>query len=377
MPDKPTTIVTEIDPELLSTSHAIASLVEVIDPVTEEVILEIDENIGGSVSLDATAGIRGTLDLTLVDDGSGDVLPTNADSPLAPFGNELRVSRGIETANVIQLVRLGIFRIVRPASDDQSQVRVSGLDRAHRYVEASFLEPYNVDSGTEAITAIEEVLGGVWAPTFDLPDVSYPLPPLIADVGDDRWAFAQGIATAIGCELYHDDNGIVTGRQIAHASEASAVGEFAEGPNGVLLGVEREWDREPLYNHWTASSESTGGSDDGTISEVALDDNPNSPTYFYGDFGRKPNRYSSQYIQDIEGAQNVANSLLARSLGAPDVVNFDVTVDPTRRPSDVIRITREQLNLDEYHVLDSVSIPLEPAGVLNGRTRALVELAGG
>src|SRR5688572_33217417 len=51
---------------------------------------------GGSVTLDSRAASRGRFDLTLVDDGSLGLVPTEAVSMLAPYGNEVRISRGLD-----------------------------------------------------------------------------------------------------------------------------------------------------------------------------------------------------------------------------------------------------------------------------------------
>src|SRR5688572_10172044 len=63
--------------------------------------------LAGAVTLDASADVRSTLDLTV--DGTA-LWPTFANSLLAPYGNEIFVRRGIQYGiGVTEWVSLGYF----------------------------------------------------------------------------------------------------------------------------------------------------------------------------------------------------------------------------------------------------------------------------
>lgn len=359
-------IVTELDG--LDSSYKLATRVDVlVDGVVERTI---DETVEGQVSFDGNAASRGRVDLTIVDDGRGDLIPTQAGDLLSPYGNEVAVYRGRYVGSEPHLYPLGIYRIDRSTADGE-QVRISGTDRSARIIDAAFEDPYNVTSGTNVTTAISNVITPAYPDvTTDFVSVTVPLPALIADEGDDRWAFAQGLAKAIGCELFFDDAGTLVLRPIVTSISGNPDAEFNEGD--VLLGAERDWDRSPVYNRVIATGENTTET---TIPRgVATDENALSPTYYHGDFGHKPYRWSNPYITSSTQASTAAASILAQKLGAPDIISFEALVDPARRPGDVVRVTRERLGALEDHCLDRVDIPLGHNGTMSGNTRATQEI---
>ena len=76
----------------------------------------------------------------MIDDGTMGWVPKAADDYLAPFGNELRVYRGIEFGDQIELVPLGVFGIDRVSTQDTGagiEVSVSGLDRSWRFIQSA------------------------------------------------------------------------------------------------------------------------------------------------------------------------------------------------------------------------------------------------
>ena len=350
-------------------SHRLATEVVVIDSVGTETSLPIVE---GTVTLDQRAAVRGRCDLTLADDGTLGFIPDEGDDLLAPYGNEIRVSRGITFPDdTIELVSLGVFRIQEALVDDGPDgltVRIAGLDRAQRFVDARFEEPYQVAAGTNYATAIEAVLTDAWPDvTTDFQSTSLTTPALIAQEGDDRWAFAQEMARSLGMALYFDGDGTAV---LAPDALSSPVMELAEGQGGVLLSAGRRWTREGTFNRVIATGENTG--ETAPARGVATDDNVLSPTYYYGAFGRVPRFYVSPFITTDAQADAAAQSILDRELGTTESVNFGALVLPHLEPGDTVTITRERSGIDEDHVLDSLTIPLSASEGMSGQTRARV-----
>lgn len=347
----------------LTESHRIATQVEVL--VDGQVEQTLDTVTDGNVSFDSGAASRGRCDLTVVTEPGSELIPTDPSSPLNVYGTELQISRGIDGS---QLTSLGIYRIDRATADGET-VRVSGLDRSAWVIDAAFEDPYNVAAGSDCLTIIEEVVrGGYPQLVTDFVTVSIPLPALIAEEGDDRWAFAQGLATAIGCILYFGDEGELVLRPTPTSITGNPIATIAEGEGGVLLGLERDWDRSPVHNRIIVTAENT--TEDTVTRGVATDDNPASPTYYHGGFGKKPMRWSNPYVITADQCNTAAQSILAEKIGAPDVLSFEALVDPARRPWDVVQVERERLGVAENHVLDSVSLPLTASGTMSAATRA-------
>src|SRR5690606_14618420 len=153
-------------------SHTIATQVDVL--VDGDVRHTITTAIGGQVTLDAKAQTRGRLDLQLVDDPYGSLLPLTPTDLLAPYGQELHVKRGVRYPDgTSELIGLGVYRIESPTPQDGPQGRmisVTGYDRSKRIQDARFEEPYQIAQGTNYTEAILEQLLDAW------PDMPHPFP---------------------------------------------------------------------------------------------------------------------------------------------------------------------------------------------------------
>lgn len=326
--------------------------------------------VSGTVTLDARAASRGRFECSLVDDGTLGLVPTTAASLLAPYGNELKVYRGLVLpSGVIETPSVGVFRIDAANIEDTADglaISLSGLDRSARVIDARFEEPYEVAAGTNVETAIRNVV------TVAIPDVvtvfpgvTFVTPQLRAEEGADRWKFAQDIATASGLELYFDGDGAL---RLAPAASGDAVATIAEGEGGVLLSAARGWVREGTYNAVIATGENTGEA--APARGVARDLDPLSPTYFYGPYGKVPRFFASQFIATNAQAQAAAQAMLERELGTTQTVRFGAIVDPSLEPGDTIRVTRQRSGIDEENTVDSLVVPLGVDQPMTGSTRA-------
>jgi hypothetical protein len=359
--------VSDLWVDAIRVSHRIAVRATILDEETE---IALEEVLSGQVTLDARAATRGRCDLTV--SGASDLVPTSRTDALAPYGNEIRIERGITyPGGSTELVSLGVFRIEDATiadSGDNLEVRISGLDRSARLIDARFEEPYQVASGTNIADAILEVVTEGWPEVAtDFMVVDATVPKLIAEEGGDRWAFAQSMATSIGAELYFDGDGVLILRPVPTPTQDFAY-ELVEGEDGVLVSAERTWSRQGAFNRVIATGENTKG--DTSVRGVATDEDPDSPTYYYGQFGQVPRFYSSPFITTDEQAEDAAAGILAKELGATQSVSFGAIVDPALEPGDVVKITRQRAGIDETNVIDALTIPLSAEGTLTGTTRA-------
>jgi len=356
--------------QAVTESHVVASRVDVL--VNGEVAHTITGTVEGQVTLDQTASVRGRCELTIVEP---DLIPTNYQALLTPYGNELRVYRGVRhPGGVDELVSLGVLRIDEVDIVDGAegpQIQLSGLDRSARVSDARFEEPYQVAEGTNTATAIQSVLQGGWPDIpLSLTNTSATTPAIAADEGGDRWDFAQQLAKAVGMSLYFDGDGVCVTVPVSSATD-SPVSYIAEGEGGVLIQASRSWSREGTYNRVVAVGENT--SDDAPPARgVAKYTNTGRPTYYYGSFGRVPRFYASPFVSTDAQAQSAAEAMLSRELGTTQQVTFGALVNPALEPDDVVRITRVASGVDESHVIDSLTVPLGAGEPMTGRTRAVV-----
>lgn len=354
----------------LAGSHELALRVTLLPDGTE-----ITAGISGSVALDAKASNRGRLDLTLGDDGSLGLIPDSPTSDLAPYGNEIKVERGLTYPDgTTEMVALGVFRLQEIEVEDAGsslEVKITGIDRSKRIEEAAFETPYQVVAGTNFGAAILSTLQAA-GPTLEtnFGATSLASPALIAEEGSDRWAFCQGMAEAIGMELYFDGDGVCVLRPVSTAA-GDVIADLVEGAGGVLLGpVGRRWTREGSFNRVIYTGENAG---EGAIPRgLATDENPLSPTYYFGPYGKVPVFVNSSYVVTDTQAQDAATGKLAKELGTSQSISFGSVVNPALEPGDVVQVTRERAGVDEKHVLDQVTIPLSATESMTGQTRATV-----
>lgn len=325
------------------------------------------ELAGGTVTLDGTAAIRGRCDLTVADPT---LMPESASDLLAPYGNEIRVERGVEYSDeTTELVSIGVFGIQRPSLKPNDAVRVTGNDRSKRISDARFESPVTVVAGTNVAIAIRDILRGAWgAIPMSFIATTVTTPTASAEEGGDPWAFCQSLATGAGLDLYFDGGGTCVLRTTPIGVSGPPVAQFVEGAGGVLLDAERAWDREGAYNRWIVTGENVN--EVTPYRAVATDDDPTSPTYYYGKFGKVPKFFQSELIQSALQASDAANAMKARELGTTQLINFGTIVNPALEPDDTIRIRRESLGIDEDNLIQSLSIPLSPQEAMAGVCRA-------
>lgn len=357
----------------LQTGHKVATRLEVLTNGTA--VHTITSGVDGTVTLDINAAVRGRFDLTVIDDGTLGLVPNDRSSLLAPYGNEIKISRGIEFPDgTSELVSLGVFRIDRVDVEDNGNsgmtIKVSGQDRAVRIADARFEDPYQVAAGTNVNTAIQNVVSAVFpAATFALAASSATTPLVTAKEQDDRWKFAQDLAASIGCVLFFDGDGVCRSQPVSQLGQTAPAAQLVEGEGGLLLSAAASWVRQGAYNAVIATGENTGNGV--PVRGVARDLDPLSATYYYGPFGQVPRWYSSPFLTTAAQAVDAAAGILARELGGTRQVSFGTVCNPALEPNDVVRITRQAAGLDEDHVIDQITIPLSAEGAITGRTRAV------
>lgn len=363
--------------EALTRGYKLCLVIQVLDGATGDVLAELDTVENGSVTLDSSAAIRGRCELSIIDDGLRDLIPFTPQDMLAPYGNEIRLGRGIRYPDgTAEAISLGVFRLRNVNPDDtgsSTTIHITGLDRWSRITDARFEETWVIPAGTNVVEAIRLTVQATYPDCpLDLGTTNFTTPQRIGERGGDRGVFIQELATSIGSELYFDGTGTLVRRPIALATDNNRW-TVSEGEGGALLRVGRPWDVERIYNKVITSGEPQDGSP--PVCASAEDNNPFSPTFYGGKFGQRPRFYVSQLITAQEQAALTSAGILAKSLGSSQQVTFDQMVDPTMEPGKVVRIMRERLGLDEKHVLDTLTIPLAASESMPGRTR-VTEVVG-
>ena len=319
--------------------------------------------VDGGIDYDRTAARLARLDVVLAEPTR---IPTSSADILTPFGYELQMWRGIRIGTVDELVPLGVFPIQTSSVDGVSLASsITAYDRSQLVSDARFEDVYQVPAGENFADAIQALIAdGVAGLEYLFPSVTFTTPLLTFDAQDDRWEAGQQMAKSIGHELLFDGFGRCMMRP-EPVFTATPVAAVSEGTN--MVSTTLQLDRTTAYNRVIATSQNSGLG--AQFRGVATDDNPASPTYYLGPFGRRPRFFASEFLASDAQCETAAASVLAANLGVARSVNFAAVPDPRFECSDVVLIHRAALNLDDLHIIDTLRIDLSPSAAMSGTTR--------
>lgn len=324
--------------------------------------------MSGSVVVDGTAKIRSTLDLTT--DGYG-MWPTGSASTLfLPYGNEIFVERGIAySGGSYEYVGLGYFRIQTPEQQQppNGPIRIIANDRMAGIIDAQLLAPVQFLAGTTVGAILSTLILDVYpGATIQWDDASDTI-AITADLitGSDRYGFCDDLVKAVAKIWYWDYRGVLVIKSLPNPS--TPVYDISAGAGGVLVSMARTLTRDRVYNAVVASSGATNST--GTSRGVAFDNNPASPTYFFGPFGPIPEFFSSPILATDGQASLAAATILQTSLGLPYSVDLTTVPNPALEPFDPVTTRAGGKEPVETHILQKVTVPLTAAGAMSATTR--------
>lgn len=322
---------------------------------------------GGDVRLDATADIRGSVELETTDPW-----PEDSSGLLTPYGNEVFVERGVVFGNgSVEWVSLGYFRISDVEQDDapDGPLRITAHDRMSNVVDSKLEAPRQYAAGVQVAAVFADLVGDL-----------YPGVPIVFDFDataatfstshvaeEDRYAFLKAIADSFGKIMFWDYQGIL---QVQTAPDPTMpVWGVTHGEKGVLVRAARSLSRQDAFNAVVASGEVAG--EKPPVRAVVYDTNPQSPTYWGGPFGKVPYKMTSSMIQTNDQANAAALAKLTRSLGVPYGIDFQAVPNPALEPLDPVKVSYAN-KPEEIHVVETLTIPLAAESAMDGTTRKQV-----
>lgn len=323
--------------------------------------------LDGSVKFDQAAAVRRTCEVTLQCPAS--LVPTfTRRTVLDPFGNELRISRGIDyglsgTAGP-ELVPLGVFRVETTSVTDgpagDSVVTLAGYDRSDAISRAKFVRPYPIPAGTNLAVAAAAIVTDrsslPTAPQMILSPVTETTPLHLLEEGADPWADGvEQLAIAAGCEAFYDVSGTWLFRPEPQVLDPAVV-TLSEGPGCTILEMDREYTPGP--NGVIITGESSFA---GPVRGEAFDLNPSSPTYWYGPYGQRPVWETHPLAITSTIANRIARTRLLQLSGAGEQVTLRMIPDASLQEGDVVHLRRARSGLDDLLMLQSGDVPLTHA----------------
>lgn len=338
--------------------------------------------IGGSLTIDGTRQVRrqGGMQLasleTTLGVGSAAVADRDTIARLTTEAARLTVEWGIRFPDLTEeWIQVATLRVEETTFDSiTGDLNVtSALDLGGIVTDATIIVPFVPYVGATPMSMLDAIVALVndaypasQAPTWSIDpalDAATPVPDGTVLVGD-RWTAIQNFASALNADVYCDHAG--TWQVQAAGQDRTPVWHVTAGEDGVLVGEVSTFTRRDTFNaagvRWESPDKTTG-------LVFVTDDDPASPTYWQGPFGKKPRpEETNQTITTEEQARARADALLASSKGRARGIALTTLHMPLLEPGDVIGVFLPD-GTAERHVLDSMSLPLGPGGTMTMQTR--------
>lgn len=355
-------------------SHTVLSRAEVWSGNTFLRSLDLS---GGSVTASAKSGTRRTCQVqTLLQPGDA-LIAGSAFDPLSPYGNEVRVWRGVQFSDgTEEMVPLGVFviqAIEYQATASGVSVSISGVDRSQKVAQNRWTGPFQATGSTALATNLTRLLQDRW-PGVTLAFTPQTTPTTQQQVfgiggGNDPWKDAVEYAQKAGYDLYFDRSGACVLEPLPDVDAIEPRRFYVEGESSVLIDVTRSDSVEETYNGVVYIAEGSGI--DTPLRAEAWDSNPASPTYRFGNFGQKPYIVSQSAISDATTADRAVKALLSQYLGASQSIRWTGLVDPSLDPNDAVYVESSATSVAQTLILDELTIPLAATDAMQATARTI------
>jgi hypothetical protein len=335
--------------------------------------------LGFRINVDGSADIRRAMSAELQADP--DLIPQNSGSALAPYGAEIQLRGGWwwdtnkgwqRTLHSGGIFRIDVATIRRTA--EQRGIALEGQDRAASVDAGGFWATTTVQPGDDIIeritTMLDRALPGV---ETNFASASYAAPRLLVwEEGDSPWKACRELAASIGMELFFDANGVCVLRRISSIVHTVPAVDYVVGTSDIT-SIERTFDARSGYNRYVVIGQDTALK---PVRGVAKDDDPNSPTYYGGRFGKR----TAPIIRDpavgtTAQAVEAARGWLNRDRGGTEDIELVTLPDWRREAGDVARIVDREMGISESAVVENFVLTPDSMTVTTAAKRTVPEEA--
>lgn len=355
----------------IRTDHVAIAKAEVWNQDSKLTELNIDS---GSVKVDVNSAVRRTCEVHLTTDRTtSNLVPDNGFDTLAPFGNELKLYRGVQFDDgSTEYVPLGVFVMTEiniQDSNDGVSISIAGEDRSIIISRNKWTEPYQMVQGTleASLTALLQDRWPDIQTSFPTTNVTVEQVIFGADSSNDAWKDAVALAELVGFDLFFDVDGVCTMKQFPSLDSSVVVATYQEDENTIITSLDRSMSTKETYNGVIYTIEGTQVTT--PIRVEVWDEDTASPTYRYGVFGEAPTFITTSVLATEAEAIKAATLILNTYIGAQEEINWTSLVDPTLDVNDVVYIHAYGAKVDRLVIIDSLDIPLNPENGLSARAR--------
>lgn len=360
----------------LARPHSVYTRVDILD--SDGLVLRSDlPFIDGSVRATLSSRVARTTNLT-VDRSWFPLLSNGAIDTaglLTPFGNRLRAFRGI-TYGDGSVVSFPVFygRIEQVQMGRNGQVGISAVDLAADVVDAQFETPEQSNPANTISTEFRRLI------TEALPDARYgvsdgtglKIAPVVWQ--SDR-AQALDDMSATAAMLWYP---LADGAFVQRLTPWTKPGQTAaltltDGTSPVTgaQAVISDWgitiSRTSVYNSVVFTSERQDGT--APVYAIVRDSDSTSPTYYLGNFGRKPLLVQNQVAMTSTQCQAAAASTLKQAKAVTQVWDpVTIVPDPSLELGDVLAVRAD--GAADTQVVTGFTLPLRETGDMTLNLRA-------
>lgn len=320
---------------------------------------------GGAVS--ATLMSQVSRQLSLSTDGT--LFPDDEDDLLAPWGNELRVYHLVEAgAGVPYEFQTFRGRINDVQLNDEGDLAIQCLDRGADVNDSQFSVPENAIVGATVTSEFRRLVSqGVLDAEFGDFDFITEVTPVLTWEWD-RGAACDDLAAAGNAFWYALANGDYVMRYIPWTVNQVPLLTLSQGEGGILTTAVPALSRENVFNVVTVVGERADGT--GPVWSVLADNDPASPTYVDGGFGRKGKLINLQTVITSGQAQVLARAALRQAKSLTRSWSMTLPADPSIELGDCFSIVARGLGPD-VQVVNQFELPLLGSTEMSMNTRAL------
>lgn len=353
--------------EAVRYSHRAITRAELITPSGERFMLPV---VDGSMTIDRRNQVWRTADLTVGLDAVGTVERSGIDA-LNVVGSDLAIHAGIFYENdrieLVQIARLRVETFERRLSS--ASIQIAARDYASMLDEHPITPAFTNQLRNLSLAAAVGLLIEDSIP-FTMPGMGTKLvvddnipgwfvPSDATFDGDGRLDTITRWCEAAGVYFLNLPNGAFNLRSKT-TSDASVL-TVSDGEGGVLVDANEAFSRLELYNAVNVTFDTPEGSS-APVRAFVVDDDPVSPTFWGGPFGRRVKEISDVPARTEAEAIAAATAKLNEAKGINRGLRITGIRYPTLVPGDSIDVELPGES-SETHVIESVTHNLSGATV--------------
>jgi Domain of unknown function (DUF5047) len=347
---------------------------------TTTLVAEALQITGGQVQVDRTAATRRQCQFSIADD-ERELIPLLTGTNRVDLGPlEIRPYRGLQFPNGRkECIPQGVFRVSKATVTDEGTptLQVTGYDRSRTVARAALTTTYVVANASPITSAISNLVD--FCLPFDVPvnkailsvDPATTHGTLVYHEQDNPWTHCEELGSVIGAEVFFDLDGWLTIQDTPDPANATDVAfQFIDGITSTMLSVQHDLDDEPGYNGVVVVGDSSQNTS--TVPRaLVVDNNPNSPTYWFGPYGRVPEFVTDSAVNSQQQATALAQGRLRQRLGWTETYVVACVPHPALTEEDLIGITRAPSGVDDIVSIEQMIIPFDTntAMTMTCRTR--------